>query len=345
MEDTTQKRIAEMLANGEIGAGATAQAHAVAPIAEHVIRMLRPSVPRQVSLSLKTDQTQPPAAVFMEPIEIQQILIQLLRNARDAQHETPGTIAIAVEACAGNGAACHGCTRVVCGEYVRLQVSDEGPGMDAATLSHVFEPFFTTDAERHRAGLGLSIVNALTHRAGGHLNIVSAKQRGTSIEVWLPGSTAAVHQTPDGPTPDQPPFHRPTAPMANTRPRIWLVNEDLAATLYLSNLLRDEGMVVDSFSDATQCLQAFMMQPQQVDAVIADHDGAALTGPALIRTMLSVRPDVIGIVCVNADQQDHELDARQAGARAVVFKPFDAGEFLQTVRQCQDQTPASMPSA
>lgn len=332
MEDSTQNLIAEMLANGEIGAGPTPQAHAVVPIVEQVMHMLRPSIPVQVTLSLQADRTQPPAAVYVEPIEIQQILIQLLRNARDAQNETPGTIAIAVEACAADGSSCLSCSRLICGEYVRLQVSDEGSGMDAATLARIFEPFFTTHAERRRAGLGLAIVNALTHRAGGHLHVTSAEQRGTSIDVWLPGGTAAAQ-----PADSCPP------PRASAQPRVWLVNEDMAAAVYLTNMLRDEGMVADSFTDAVQCLHAFLMQPDGVDAVIADHDGAALTGPALIRAMLSIRPDVIGIVCVNADQQGHEHDARQAGARAVVVKPFDADHLLQTVRQCQTQDVAPPP--
>lgn len=358
MEELGRDLVARMLTAGEVGAGPTAQTHAMQPIVNHVVRMLTPTLPHDVTLDVEPGAFAPELSVRMEPIELQQVLLQLMLNARDAHHNMPGVIAIAMamDQCNGDGQACHSCTRPVCGSHVRLQVRDEGTGMDTETLTRAFEPFFTTKAERQHAGLGLSIVQALTHKAGGHIRVSSAPRQGSVFEVLLPREAAADHEacassaspaassgsagTSVG-TSTNPSSCPPPCGMGEPRRRVWLVTPALQTALYLADQLQAHGIEARCFTDSTQCLRAFVVQPDGLDVLLAEHQLPHLTGPALVRAMVAVRPDLLCVLCTHPDQPAEEQDARAAGASVVLPKPFVLVDLLRAVLPDADALPAA----
>jgi signal transduction histidine kinase len=117
--------------------------------------------------------------------QIEQILLNLVANARDAIPET-GRIAVQtanvdVDQAYGNPS--------VSGRFVMVAVSDTGSGIDDQTLPHIFEPFFTTKENGHGTGLGLSTVYSIVHHSGGHIAVESEPRQGTSFRVYLPRIT------------------------------------------------------------------------------------------------------------------------------------------------------------
>lgn len=341
MQEPGRRLIAQMLKDQQVGSGPTAETHAVLPVIDQVVHMLGTGMlgtglPGHVTLGVEADAAARQLAVRMAPLEIQQILIQLVRNACEAHDDSPGTVAVAVDHCHGEAQACQTCERPICGAHVRLQVRDSGAGMDAPTLARVFEPFFTTkDASRH-AGLGLTIVQALTHQAGGHLRVSSAPRQGSTIEVLLPrASDANASDTSASDTSAHEANAPDTGNTVDAAPprRVWVVSEDIPAALHVTELLRAEGLDVRSFNDVDACLRQFSATPDAVDVVLIDHGAVRPTGPALVRALRALRPDLLCVLCTCHGQPDQTQLAEAAGAQVLLSKPFSVNQLLHAMQR------------
>jgi len=141
------------------------------------------------SIALHVERAAQPPVVLAEPIQMQEVLANLVSNARDAMPHG-GSLNIATD-WLQIGAADRGYPGIDPGTYVRLSVIDTGSGMPAEIQSHIFEPFFTTKAAGKGTGLGLSTVYAIVKRSGGHIMVRSVRNAGTTFEILLPASVPA----------------------------------------------------------------------------------------------------------------------------------------------------------
>lgn len=331
MEELGRGMLARMLKEGEVGSGPTEQPHAMLPVVDHVVQMLTPTMPRDVTLNVETGEAAADMAVHMTPLEMQQVVLQLVLNAREAHGTQAGVVAIAIDRCCGDGLACRQCERAVCGSHVRLQVRDSGPGMDADTLARAFEPFYTTKTARKHAGLGLSIVQALTHKAGGQVRLHSAPEQGTICEILLPRATPAAPVATASPSPATTPAMQGVGSTASGR-RIWLVTPNVPTEFYLTDHLQGHGLDVRHFDSAKQCLSALTARPDAVDVLLVDDDLPEVAAPALIRRARALRPDLLCVLCSQPDQACGEAaTACDTGAQVVLPKPFVLLDLLRAV--------------
>jgi PAS domain S-box-containing protein len=134
--------------------------------------------------------------VKVDPTQIDQILVNLCVNARDAIDNT-GQIVIETENNRFDEDYCAVHPTFVPGEYVRLSVSDDGCGMDKETLAHIFEPFFTTKAQGRGTGLGLATVYGIMRQNEGFINIYSEPGRGTIFSIYLPRHAGEIEPKPE----------------------------------------------------------------------------------------------------------------------------------------------------
>ena len=168
-----------------------AKATDMAPLLASVARMVRRSLPGglQLDIGAGEDTDAAPLSAWIDADQLQNALLNLILNARDA---TPAQGRIGVHASAQVlDAAPAAAWQIEPGRYVRIEVSDNGSGMDATTLARMFEPFFTTKRPGLGTGLGMAMVYGFVKQSGGAIDIDSQVGQGTTVSLWLPTSDTA----------------------------------------------------------------------------------------------------------------------------------------------------------
>lgn len=260
--------------------------------------------------------------VEADPSQIEQVVMNLVLNARDAM---PGgglielaTANASLEArMAGSCGLAHG------GEYVRLAVSDHGPGMDEATRSQMFEPFFTTKQGRKGTGLGLATVYGIVAQSRGGIRVESAPGRGTTIEVLLPRTA---------------PPARSAAPAAGKAAvigapgRILLVEDDEAVRRVLRNVLTGAGYEVTEARDGEEAWLAAQACADRIDLLASDITMPRMNGPELRQKLLTLRPG-LRTIFVSGYAAAAGLEKAPEEGTIYLQKPFTPAQFLARVAQ------------
>jgi signal transduction histidine kinase len=200
--DQARDEVTEIKHSVQRGAGLTRQLLAFSrrqatrqqlfPLAE-VVRGMDTMLRRLIGPEIEFDIVSPPQpmTVMADPAQIEQVVLNLVINARDAMPQG-GHLTVRVDEIEFDeaGAVTHVEGRT--GRYVRLSVSDTGTGIDEQTRAKLFEPFFTTKEQGKGTGLGLSIVYGIVKQSGGYINVVSEVGRGATFIIYLPAATAPV---------------------------------------------------------------------------------------------------------------------------------------------------------
>jgi signal transduction histidine kinase len=129
-------------------------------------KLLRSTLPATIDLQANLEQALPP--LRLDPVQVEQVVLNLCINARDAMHGS-GAIRVGVRKPARIQGVCASCRQTVDGRYVELYVRDTGPGIPPQVMDRMFEPFFSTKAAGHGSGMGLSLAHGIVHEHGGHI--------------------------------------------------------------------------------------------------------------------------------------------------------------------------------
>ncbi len=165
------------------------------------------------------------------------------------------------------------------GRYVRLQVKDQGHGMDAATLARATEPFFTTKGVGKGTGLGLSMVHGLAEQLGGRLQLESREGQGTTASLWIPVAGGEA-EAPAAPVP---------ATDAARSLAILAVDDDALILVNTAAMLEDLGHEVTIAYSGREALAALASMPH-VDLVVTDHAMPGMTGTQLVEAIRRTHP-------------------------------------------------------
>jgi hypothetical protein len=231
-------------------------------------------------IELKTLLREPLASVQADPGQIEQVLMNLAVNARDAM---PGGGSLLIETTHvdldESYLALHPGAHP--GPHVMLAVSDTGQGMDRETISRIFEPFFTTKAVGKGTGLGLSTVYGIVEQSGGHVDVRSAVGRGTTFEVYLPRMEAAST--------------RAVAEAAPRPPRaaetILLVEDEPALRGIIGETLVEGGYHVLEAGAPREALEVAQTHRGPIHAVLTDVVMPEMSGRELAERLKLLRPE------------------------------------------------------
>jgi PAS domain S-box-containing protein len=241
-------------------------------------KMLRRIIGEDVDL--RTTLASNPATVRADPSQLEQIVMNLTVNARDAM-PNGGTLRIetATVTLGERYAAEH--VGVKAGTYVLLSVADTGTGMDAATQKRVFEPFFTTKEVGRGTGLGLSTVYGIVQQAGGHIELSSQLGRGTTFSIYLPEATEPAAE---------PKIRRPqTRPPAGAG-TVLVVEDDDEVRQITVRMLRDQGYKVIDTGSVQEAPPLALEHRAGIDVLLVDIVMPNKSGAALAEELGEVLP-------------------------------------------------------
>jgi len=246
-------------------------------------------------------------AVLGRSSEIEQVIMNLVLNARDAMSEG-GTLTIAARNVAG-------------ADEVLLSVTDTGEGMDEATRARVFEPFFTTKDVGAGTGLGLATVYAVVSRSHGRIDVTSVRGEGTTFAIWLP-TTSAVPAEPREVNDEL------GAPLEGT---LVLVEDDEQVRSVIRDILEQAGLRVIEACDGIEALRACRANPGKVDLVLSDVVMPKLGGAELARALATDAPNT-KIIYMSGYPNRALPGGRTHDLGPILQKPFTPGELIDWVR-------------
>jgi signal transduction histidine kinase/ActR/RegA family two-component response regulator len=288
--------------------------------------LVRSAMPSALEIRMTIDEV---PAVVADKVQIEQVLLNLCINARDALHGL-GTVNVTVQSIDAAGLVCASCRTRIAGEFVQLAVSDTGPGIPPDVLKRIFEPFYSTKAAGKGSGMGLAVVHGIVHEHGGHVVVDTFTAQGTTFRILLPpadGSAAvSVPASPVGA------WSRTASAMLHGR--VLVVDDEPSVAQFMRELLGSWGLVTSVARDAEEALSMLRVDPDTYDLVITDQTMPQMSGLELAEAIsrMAAAPPVV-LYTGYADAIDTAM-LSAAGVKALVRKPLESGELRAAITRC-----------
>lgn len=287
-----------------------------------LLPILRRLVSDAVSIDFVPDPKNP--AIRIDQNHLTQMMLNLVGNARDA--------------IASRGAIWISCATIDCRlasekfsyvldqapEYVRISVSDNGCGMDEATVARVFEPFFTTKQQGKGTGLGLAATHGIVKQNDGEIRVTSTPDQGTTFEMYFPRVKLAAEARP---------AFAPTVAVKGGREVVLVVDDDPTICTLCSRTLAKLGYTVMQADGPTEALRFVSRYSGPIDLVLSDVAMPEMSGTALCRQLRAARPSLRALLMSGyVDPERHpDVDPAQ-----VLSKPFTQNQLALRVRAALD---------
>ncbi|MGH2757854.1 MAG: ATP-binding protein [Actinomycetota bacterium] len=289
-------------------------------------KLLRRAVGENVSIDLDLNDV---ASISADPGQIEQVLLNLAINARDAMSGS-GTVSIRTSEVELDRAAVANRTGLVQGRYVRLEVTDSGCGMSPAVKEKAFEPFFTTKSKGRGTGLGLSTVYGIVGRARGHIEIDSEPGRGSTFRIYLPAVIEIVVDEPAAVVAESPHGAGET---------ILLVEDELSVRSVARRILDAGGYRVLEAGDGWEALEVMSATEWPVDLVLTDVVMPGMSGFDLKEAIHELNPGMTTLFMTAYSEAMSFPDA--VTGSEIIQKPFDKETLLSTIHDVLSKAAAA----
>ncbi|HET7290481.1 MAG TPA: PAS domain-containing protein [Thermodesulfobacteriota bacterium] len=291
-------------------------------------RMIRRLI--RENIELVTELEPALGRVKADPVQIEQVIMNLAINAGDAMPRG-GRLHLQTSNVSQNDASAVLKPHLPPGRYVMLAVSDTGHGMDEATLSQIFDPFYTTKELGKGTGLGLATVYGIIKQSGGHVTVDSGRDRGTTFKIFLPavegqpeqaGESAGITARPQG------------------GPETILIAEDQQEVLSLVSLVLEEaGHKVLEANNCIEAVRTCEKFEDPINLLLIDVVMPQMSGPELARRLTALHPEMkVLYMSGYIDNTIDEYGVFSSGS-SFIQKPFTPALLLGKVREVLDSQP------
>jgi two-component system cell cycle sensor histidine kinase/response regulator CckA len=273
-----------------------------------------------------------PLIVHGDPGQLQQVLLNLAINSRDAMPDG-GTLVIEASQAELDGQELDMQPPVAAGQYARIQVSDTGEGMSAEVASHIFEPFFTTKPRGKGTGLGLATVYGIVAEAGGSINVFSEPGVGTTFRVYLPLATGSAGPAITG--------TRLRTPPRGNGERVLVVEDEAPLARVVHRILTGNGYRVLAAGTGAEAYQIFLNKG--CDALLTDVIMPEMSGPRLAE-LVHERQPALPVVYMSGYSNGLLGSARVLDSDIPFLeKPFTSVDLLHKLHEALICAPAGVP--
>lgn len=285
-------------------------------IIENTAAMVSKLIPK--SIDMKKELVTPIPHVIGDAVQIEQVFMNLIVNARDAMPDggeiSIRTKVVDIEKCNLNIPA-----TLRSGEYVNITVSDTGAGIAKEHLSHIFDPFYTTKGKDQGTGLGLAIVYGIVKEHGGYITVDSTTGQGTIFNIYLPvsrktvktcGTSQVIH------------YKHPET--------ILVVDDEMYVLEVLRKTLLENGFNIVVYDNPLKCLDFFRANHEKIDIVITDIIMPEMDGFEFTENIKKIKPDAKIILMTGFPDIDNP------SAYSFLRKPFKPLTLLNMINEITD---------
>src|SRR5256714_3072488 len=267
--------------------------------------------------------------VVADPGQIEQILVNLVVNARDAMAQG-GTISIETQNAELDETYTSEHAPVIPGRYIMLAVGDTGVGMNRDTREHAFDPFFTTKEAGKGTGLGLATVYGIVKQSGGYIWIYSEPGHGTTLKLYFPEvSSAAAFKTGE--------YKIMAKEQARGSETILLVEDEEAVRGLTSRILEKQGYRVIPAQHGREAMDIVANEEGHIDLVLTDIVMPGMNGRGLVERLAGIRPRIKSLYMSGYTDDDIVRRGFIEPSKSFLQKPFTSEALLQTVRKVLDE--------
>jgi PAS domain S-box-containing protein len=291
---------------------------------EKLQRMLSRTLPKMIEVELVLARDLAP--INANPSQMEQILMNLVVNARDAMPDG-GKLVIQTENMVLDEEYGKMHLGVEPGTYVLLSVSDAGQGMDKETLTHIFEPFFTTKGPGQGTGLGLATVYGIVKQHRGHIMCYSEVGKGTIFKMYFPSLARDRGLQEVG----------KSLPPRGGKETILLIDDEEMVRDLGARILRNAGYRVITASNGREALNVYREHAGDISLVVLDLIMPEMGGSQCLTELLSLNPALKVIVASGFSAGHTTSEALEAGAKGFINKPYNMRQVLEVVRSVLDE--------
>lgn len=267
--------------------------------------------------------------VVADPGQLEQILVNLVVNARDAMPQG-GRISIETSNSELDETYTSEHAPVIPGRYIMLAVSDTGVGMNRDTREHAFDPFFTTKEAGKGTGLGLATVYGIVKQSGGYVWIYSEPGEGTTLKLYFPEvSSAAAFKSGE--------YRAVPNERARGSETILLVEDEEAVRGLTSRILSKQGYRVIAAQHGREAMDIATKESGKIDLVLTDIVMPGMNGRGLVERLAGIRPHIKSLYMSGYTDDDIVRRGFIEPSKSFLQKPFTSDALLQTVRKVLDE--------
>ncbi|RMG01864.1 MAG: response regulator, partial [Nitrospirae bacterium] len=292
-------------------------------VVEETLELLKRSIPKDIEIKAKLRRDIP--EIRMDPGQIQQVIMNLIINARDAMPEG-GTITVTTDMVGAENGAANG----VKGEsgFVKVSVSDTGAGISKDMQSKIFDPFFTTKEQGRGTGLGLYIVHSIITNHGGYINLYSEPGRGTRFNIYLPVLQGGTEKE-----------DAKTIEDLRGEGCVLVIDDEEHLRELVKDYLEPLGYQVLTASDGREGVRVFSQRREDIDLVILDMIMPGMNGAEVFQQIRSLKEDAKVLICSGYSHEGLAgiRELIKEGASGFIQKPFSKTTLATKVKEATEK--------
>ena len=311
--------IAKMLSFSRVDQAASHSLQ-LAPLFDENILLMNSILPSTIKLEVSKENNV--KNIMMDPVQFQQILMNLILNAKDAM-DGVGEINVSLSNYISSDEECSSCHKKITGNWVEVIVADNGCGMSKEVEERIFDPFFTTKGLGQGTGMGLSVLHGIVKGHDGHIIVESVLGKGTRFRLLFPAIDAEDNLLTTDIENNQNIIH-------GSGQRILIVDDQVSLADIEYDLLTSYGYECTKKYDSEEALNFFLSEPDSFDLIITDQTMPNLTGLELIDCIRENKIDIPIIIVTGYSEKikDNKLDMENV---TLLLKPVETKKLLANV--------------
>ncbi|CAB1063571.1 hypothetical protein D1BOALGB6SA_8354 [Olavius sp. associated proteobacterium Delta 1] len=292
-------------------------------IAKEVLKLIRSTIPTTIEVK---ENIKSHSLIMGNPSHIHQVFMNLCSNAAQAMEDAGGILEVVLTDVEHNDQSPLPISDLKPGNYMKIAISDTGPGISPDIIGSIFEPYFTTKGVGKGTGMGLALTNGIIESYGGKITVDSELGKKTVFLIYLP-----ITKKHD----DYRPYEKEK--LSSGIESILFVDDELAIANMGRQLLERLEYRVTVRTSSVEALELFKLKPNDFDLVITDMTMPNMTGDQLAVELMKTRSDIPVILCTGYSNKISEEIAKEIGIKAFAYKPIVNPDLAETVRKVLDE--------